>query len=67
LASKYLQEAVDISEETGVPFDTNISFLSQSYRPGSTDERFPEVDYAFVKEVTECYNEYEGWEHSAVC
>ncbi len=67
LATKYLREAVDISEETGIPFDTSISFLSQSYRPGSTGDKFPEVDSEFVKEVTECYNEYEGWEHSAVC
>ena len=67
LASKYLDEAVAISEETGVPFSTGISFLHQSYRPNSTGEKFPEVDNEFIREVSECYNEYEGWEHSAVC
>lgn len=67
LAEKYLQEACDISEETGVPFSTGISFLSQSYVPGSFEEKFPEIDRDFMQEVCDVYNEYDGWEHSAVC
>jgi hypothetical protein len=65
-AKKYLSEAVALSEDYGVPFSASISFLSQSYTPGSVPE---ELDKEFVESVTGTYNEYgyEGWEHSAVC
>lgn len=70
LASKYLDEAVEISDETGVPFHTGISFLSQSYFPGNTGEKFEDVDSEFVNEISGAYHsEYgeQGWQHSAVC
>lgn len=70
LASKYLDEAVEISNETGVPFHTGISFLSQSYFPGNTSEKFEDVDTDFINDITGAYHsEYgdEGWQHSAVC
>lgn len=70
LASKYLHEAVEISDETGVPFHTGISFLSQSYFPGNTQEKFEDLDSDFVNDITGAYHsEYgeEGWQHSAVC
>lgn len=67
LASKYLDEAIAISEETGVPFSSNISFLGQSYKPTSFEKKFPEVDRELMTNLTGSYNEYAGWQHSAVC
>lgn len=67
LASQYLSEACKISEETGVPFSSGISFLSQSYMPGSFRDKFPEVDTEFRNSITDAYGEYDGWQHSAVC
>lgn len=67
LASKYLDEAVKLSEERGVPFSTGISFLGQSYKPASFSEKWSNVDEETMREITETYNEYDGWEHSAVC
>lgn len=67
LASKYLAEAEEIAEENGIPFYSNISFLSQGFRPNSFEEKYGEVSSDIVSEITDCHNEYEGWEHSAVC
>ena len=68
-ASAALGEAVALSEKYGVPFDTGVSFVSQSYNPDSTSEKFPDVDSSFINEVTGASNEYgyDGWEHSQVC
>ena len=66
-ARKALDEAVKISEETGIPFSAGISPLSQSYIPNSLSDKFPELDKSFAYEVAEAYGEYEGWQHSAVC
>ncbi len=67
IASAALDEAVAISEETGVPFSAYISPLSQSYLPNSFSEKFPELDSSFANEMAGAYGEYEGWQHSAVC
>lgn len=67
VASEALREAVQLSEEHGIPFHSYISFLSQSYSPGNTKDKFPGVDSEFIEEFTNSYNEYDGWQHSAVC
>lgn len=68
LASNYLSEAVRLSEKHGIPFDTNISFLGQSYTPKSFDSKYADVDSELVEELTGVYDmEYDGWLHSAVC
>lgn len=67
LASKYLEEALKISEETGVPFESGISFLGQSYVPKTFEGKFPEVSNAFMQEAANVYNDYPGWQHSAIC
>lgn len=66
-AHKALQEAVEISEETGIPFSAGISPLGQSYIPNSLSEKFPGVDREFYGDVAGASGEYEGWQHSAVC
>lgn len=66
-ASQLLSEACDISEEHGIPFESNISFLSQGYVPESFATKFKDLDRDIMYQVTNVYNEYEGWEHSAVC
>lgn len=67
-ASAALAEAETLSERYGIPFDSSVSPLSQTYIPGTFGEKFPELDRDFVGDVTGSYlHEYEGWEHSAVC
>lgn len=68
-AMSLLSDAEKISEEHGVPFRSNISFLSQSYTPQSMKAKHANVDTDFMRDLTGAYNEYgyEGWEHSAVC
>lgn len=66
-ASALLDEAVAISEETGIPLDAGISPLSQSYIPGSMTEKWPDVDRGFMNDLANAYGEYDGWQHSAVC
>ncbi len=65
-ASTALREAMQIADEHGVSFDSNISFLSQTYKADLL-EKFKELDSEFVQEVTDCYGEYDGWQHSSVC
>jgi hypothetical protein len=67
IARAALDEAVEISEETGIPFSAGVSPLSQSYIPNSLSEKFPDVDRDFYSEVAGAWGEYEGWQHSAVC
>lgn len=68
-AQKLLDEAVEISEKSGVPFNSGISFIGQSYIPKSLSVKFPDIDKEFINEVTETWGDFEygGWEHSAVC
>lgn len=67
IARAALDEAVAISEETGVPLSADVSPLSQSYIPQSMQEKFPDVDREFMTELAGGYGEYDGWQHSAVC
>lgn len=70
-ASDALDEAVQLSEEYGIPFNSQISFLSQGYTPTSFKDKFDKLDHEMVCDLTGCYpgGEYggDGWEHSAVC
>lgn len=69
-ASDALRKATALSEALGVPFNSNISFLSQCYFPRSFGEKFDGINSSFVSDITQTYNEYDrsyGWEHSAVC
>jgi hypothetical protein len=72
-ARKYLREAVELSEKAGVPFDSDISFLSNGYVPNSfTGSKYANLDNEVISEITGVYGEYidfdcGGWEHSAVC
>lgn len=66
-ASKFLVEAQQISEETGVAFDSSLSPITQTYRPISQEEKWKGLDQKFVADVTGAHNEWAGWEHSQVC
>ena len=66
-ARRALQEAVKISNETGIPFRASVSPLSQCYIPESLSEKFPDLDKSAAYEMAEAYGEYDGWQHSAVC
>lgn len=62
-----LSEAVALSEAHGIPFNSEVSFLGQSYSPKSFQEKYGEVDGDLVYSITEASNSYSGWEHSDVC
>ena len=66
-ASKYISEAEAIAEKHGIPFSSNVSPLSQGYRPESFDEKYSDVSNDIMSSVTDCCNEYVGWQHSKVC
>lgn len=67
IADKAIDEAVALAEEHGVSFSASVSPLSQSYIAGSASDKWPEVSSEFMKEITEAYGEYDGWQHSQVC
>lgn len=63
-----LSEAVKISEELGIPFESRISFLTQSYRPKSFDKKWRKVnEHVLEEELDSTLPECEGWEYSRVC
>lgn len=70
IAREAISKAEEISEEYGIPFCSDITPLSMSYRPESYSEKWGDLD-GDLNELTggEIYSlpEYEGWEHSAVC
>jgi hypothetical protein len=67
--AKLLEEAVALSEAHGIPFNSEISFLGQSYFPESFQEKYGDVNSDIVYAITEATSEYgdAGWEHSDVC
>lgn len=70
LSAQYLAEAQKISDDSGIPFYSHISPLSQSYVPNSLQEKWNEVSREVVQEETEAGSEDDycgGWQHSAVC
>lgn len=68
IASAALNEAEKLSNEHGIPFNSGISPLCQSFFPRSFDEKFEGLDVELVYDITEANQGYDsGWEHSAVC
>ena len=68
IAREAIAKAEKISEKYGIPFGSNITPLSMDYTPASFFGKFDELDSEFICDITGAYcNEYEGWEHSAVC
>lgn len=70
-ADALLDKAVALSERYGIPFDSSVSHICQSYYPQSLTKRWKDLSQDFVEEVSGTYaGEYNygyGWEHSAVC
>jgi len=69
LANQYLNEAIKIADENGIPFTTNISALSQSYATPSFFEKWKEVSKEVMERETGVYggDGFYGWQHSQVC
>lgn len=68
-SAKLLGEAVALSEKHGIPFNSEVSFLGQSYFPNSFKDKYDGVDSDLVYAITDASSEYGygGWEHSDVC
>jgi hypothetical protein len=66
-AEDSLDKAVALSEMNGIPFYSNISFLSNSYVPTSLKEKFKGLSTSTVEEVTGVWEDYPGWHHSQIC
>lgn len=72
IANKALAEAERLAEQSGVPFYSSVSRISQCYVPRSHSDKFPDLDRGFVSDAVGVYvRDYldygYGWEHSAVC
>lgn len=67
-ANMLLKEAIDIAEENGIPFYSNVSHISQTYTPESFASKWGELDSEVFDELGIYPGEYGGgWDHSAVC
>lgn len=68
-AAKLIEEAVKLSEDSGVPFkpEEPLTFVRPSYIPRSMEKKFPDIDQDFVAELTDAYGYDAGWQWSQVC
>jgi hypothetical protein len=70
VARKALEEATELADKFGIPFDAPVSELGQPYVPASFEEKFSELDRPWVEQITGVY-EYDldinGWRQSQLC
>lgn len=68
-ASKKLQEAIQISEQYGIPFDSEVSPLSNTYTPRSFEDKYGSInkEIMYLNDFASGSSYSSGWEHSAVC
>lgn len=70
-ARGYLDQAVELSKKEGIPFNSYISPLSNTFVPKSFyDSKFKDLDKGIIEDITGvCIDQYSpyGWEHSAIC
>lgn len=68
-AARLINEAVALSEKSGVPFrpQEKLVWMTPSYIPESFREKFPYVEQDFVEQVTEAYGCDDGWQYSQTC
>lgn len=66
IARQALVKARLISEEYGVPFETDVSPVGNSYTPTSFEVKFEKLDRSKIWDEFGVWpDEYAGWEHSA--
>jgi hypothetical protein len=71
-AEKLFQEAVELADKFGVPFQTSIFNDQRSfYVPTSFGERFAALDKEFAMDITDIgqyrLGNARGWTHSQIC
>ena len=68
-ASALINEAVELSDQYGVPFcpREDIMWCSPSYVPESFEKKFKGIDYDFVYDLTEAGGGDTGWQTSQTC
>lgn len=68
-AARLINEAVSLSEKSGVPFcpKEKLTWIKPSYIPKSFREKFPNVEKDFVEQVTDSYGWHDGWQYSQTC
>lgn len=71
IAARALREAVELSEQYGIPFYSRVSFLSQPYIPRSWNSKYSQLDDEVLEDLIEVssydISDRSGWKHSAVC
>ncbi len=70
LAEKYLDEAIELSDKHGIPFDSAVSGLGQSYVPQLYHQRFKPLGKELVADLLDMSQydlDHRGWERSAIC
>jgi hypothetical protein len=67
-AAEKLREAVEISEQYGVPFESNVSPIDNVYTPNSFEDKYGSLDKEIIYLNNLVCGSYGGcWEHSDVC
>lgn len=68
-AEQAIDKAVKLSEENGIPFNTYISFINNTYCPKlkTTKHNWIEIESEIADQFYCEYGYYQGWEHSAIC
>lgn len=69
IAANCLDEAIELSEELGIPFSSNITFLYNLYIPSSIPTKFPGINLDLARNIIGLTDDYldSGWLHSAIC
>lgn len=65
-AQVLLNEAIKLSDEHGIPFETSLSYIDNQYIPSSFKRKFAHLDQDFLESLG-IYNTDSGWQHSDIC
>lgn len=69
IAEEALQKAYELSEESGIPFTTNVIEGKDVHKPGAYSQKFAQLDRPFFEELTGIYDldeQSDGW-YSSSC
>lgn len=64
-ATELINQAQNLSEQNGVPFNAGGLPSVISYIPDSLQEKFGELDRGTINDISDTYGEYAGWQTSS--
>lgn len=68
-AAKLIRQAEALSDKSGIPFRSEVSLagFKMSYIPPSISEKFSDLSYDVICDLTHAYGESNGWQSSQTC